>query len=453
MTSVLAEPREDARDGGELPRFLGTWLPSFLPSIALGLVTFGLNWWLASTPDGGARLGVVVGAANMVAVIVVAVLSGTLDRAHRARSAVVILVCGLGCMAAVGVVLGSSPSTTTLTVAVCCYVAVEVLRSTYAAVTETANIDLAPRHWPAHRIATLVQSQPQVERILVPAAGGALIGAGAMVGLPVAGAVLLVVVLVAVPLSFRHATAVHRASARRARTSTWQDLRISLAFIRRDPDLLFVLVLGVLVNLVAYPFYSLLPAYISRYGLPAADSAALYGQAGVAYGVGLAVGTVLMVRAGRGTGDRLGRAACSLAAICVVLLVATAVPVPAALVASMVVVGTLVTTMSAVTGAAWLRRTSAELRIRVFSVRRLIIFIRHPAGHEPDGFRRHRPRVRALPAHPPVLRARAAGSRLGGAHLADRPRTACRRGFVHSGLTVASNSELSWKLILSYWSE
>jgi MFS family permease len=371
-------------------RFLGVWLPSFLTPVALSLVTFGLNWWLAGTPGGGARLGVVVGIANLAAVVVVAVLSGTLDRVRRSRSALVILLCSAGCVAAADLVFLHGATFPMLVVATACYVAMEVLRSTYLAVMETTSIDLAPRHWPVRRTATLVQSQQQIERIAAPALGGVLIGAGALYALPIAGVLLLAVVLGSLVISFRHfdtAGLDRHVSPGRWPRSMWQDVRSSLTFIRGDRELVFVLVLGVLVNLVAYPFYSLLPAYITRYGLGTQDAAALYGKAAFAYGVGLTAGTLLMVRAGRRGGRVvLDRAAFALATICLVLLATTTLADPIALLVAMPLVGVLIMVMTATTGAIWLDRTPADVRVRVFSVRRLIIFVGIPLGTSLIGF-------------------------------------------------------------------
>ncbi len=377
----------------EVSRFLGTWLPSFLTTTSLSLVTFGLNWWIAASPGGGASLGVVVGVANIVSVVVVAVLAGALDRMHRARSTLVIVLCAAGCVAAADLVFLNSASLTVLAFATVCYVAVEVLRSTYLAVMETTNADLAPRHWSSERVATLIQSQPQVERIVVPAVGGALIAAGALFALPIVGVALLGVVLATLLFSFRHFTAVSRPpSAREPLSGSWlgsvgRDFRNSLALIRRDPELVFVLVLGVLANLVVFPFYTLLPAYISQYGLTASEHAALYGQAALAYGFGLLLGSLFMIRVGRqGSRNGIGRTASALAVICVVLLAVTMVAAPLMLIVSMALVGGLIVVCAATSGAIWLHRTPAEIRVRVFSVRRLIIFSSIPLGTSLMGF-------------------------------------------------------------------
>jgi transmembrane secretion effector len=375
----------------EVTRFLGVWLPTFLTSTALSLATFGLNWWIAGTPNGGANLGVVVGIANIVAVIVVALLSGMLDRKHRARSTLTVLLCAAGCVALVDVVFVTPASLTMLAFATVCYIGVEVLRSTYLAVMETTNADLAPRHWSPERVATLIQSQPQVERIVVPAVGGTLIAAGALYALPIVGVGLLCVVLSTLVFSFRHFASVsrtdHVAQAGGWLRSVRGDVKDSVAFIRRDPDLLFMLVIGVLINVVSYPFYSLLPAYISRYGLNASQQATLYGRAGLAYGIGLLVGTLVMIRVGRhASKPRIGRAAIALGVDCVVLLVTNSFDQPAVLIASMTMVGGLLVVCSTTTGAIWLHRVPAVVRVRVFSVRRLAIYSSIPLGTSLMGF-------------------------------------------------------------------
>ena len=376
----------------EVSRFLGVWLPTFLTSTSLTLATFGLNWWIAGTPNGGANLGVVVGVANIVAVVVVALLSGMLDRKHRARSTIAILLCAICVVGLVEIVFAAgSASFAILAFATVCYIGIEVLRSNYLAVMETTNADLAPRHWSAERVATLIQSQPQVERIAVPAVGGALIAAGALYVLPILGAALLCVVLSTLVFTFRHFASVSRIDDG-AQPGGWlrtvrRDVRASVAFIRRDPDLIFMLVLGVLINVVSYPFYSLLPAYISRYHLAATDQAALYGRAGIAYGIGLLIGTLVMIRVGRHTSKpRIGRAAIALAIDCVVLLVTNSVDSPLVLIVNMTFVGGLLVVCSTTTGAIWLHRVPAEVRVRVFSVRRLAIFSSIPLGTSLMGF-------------------------------------------------------------------
>jgi hypothetical protein len=367
-------------------RFLGVWLPSFLTIVALSLVMFGLNWWIAGTPGGGARLGVVVGVANIVSVVVVAALSGTLDRVHRGRSTLVILLAAAGCVAGAGLVFLNGPTFPLLALATVCYVAVEVLYAAYSAVMETMNADLAPRRWASERTATLIQSQPQVERIAVPAAGGALIAAGALFALSIVGVVLIGVVLVTLSFTHRYFTAASRESASGGwLRSVRRDFLSSLALIRRDRELVFLLVLGVLGNVVVFPFYTLLPAYLSHYGLAAREHAAWYGRAGLAYGLGLLVGSLLMVRV-RKQGNRIGRAAGALAVICAALLATTVVAAPAVLVVSMALVGVLIVVMVGTAGALWLYRTPAEVRVRVFSVRRLIIFSSIPLGTSLLGF-------------------------------------------------------------------
>src|SRR5262249_40269560 len=149
--------------------------------------------------------------------------------------------------------------------------------------------DLAPRHWSSERVATLIQSQPRVERVVVPAVGGALIAAGALFALPIVGVALLGLGLATLLFTFRHFAAVGHSPSDPAPLprgwfgSAWRDFRISLALVRRDSELVFLLVLGVLGNLVVFPFYTLLPAYISQYGLTAREHALWYGRAGFAY--------------------------------------------------------------------------------------------------------------------------------------------------------------------------
>lgn len=394
MNTVDTQAETESRKRrGEASRFLVTWMPSFLTIIALGLVTFGLNWWIAGTPNGGASLGVVVGLANIVAVVVVAVVSGTLDRVRRVRSLLVLLGCAAGCVTASGVVFHASAGVAAIVLAAVCYVVAQVLYLTYAALMETSNADLAPQHWSAERVATLIQSQPRVERVVVPAAGGTLIAAGALVTLPIVSVALLAVVLATLLFSFRHfAVATHPPSDQDVSQAgwlpkVWRDSRNSMALIRRDPELVFLLVLGVLGNAVVFPFYALLPAFTTQYGLPPREHASLYGQTGLAYGVGLLLGSVVMLRIGRrGSRYRLARAVCAFATLCAVLLMVTMVHQPLVLVVSMVFVGGLLVVNTSAAGAIWLDCTPSEVRVRVFSIRRLIIFSSIPLGTSLMGF-------------------------------------------------------------------
>jgi MFS family permease len=396
VDATVAGDRSANDDGGIAP-FLAVWLPSFLVVIATGLATFGMNWWLSRGPHGGAQLGVIVGIASAVSLVSVAGLSGVLDRADR-RGAVVRLLLTLAVpLFALIVVFGTAQSALAVVAAGFCYVLVQTLQSLYLATMETVGVDLAPDRWPGARTAMLTQMQPQVDRVVSPAVAGVLVAAGALQAVPLVGLGVVVVVGVLVLAFRRHLDGVTaRVAARQSPAAhgrnavhrAFQDAVESARLIRSHRDLVFLVWFGILVNLVVFPFYAVLPAYIREYGLSERAQAVLYSRAATAYGIGMLTGTLLLVRHRHRAGTRrsLAVATACFALMCLVLLATTVVPWPNAVIVTMVVNGGLFVVLIAVGGAVWLNRTPAEVRVRVFSLRRLTVFSSIPVGTMLMGF-------------------------------------------------------------------
>jgi MFS family permease len=357
--------------------FLAVWLPSFPPFTAVSLCLLSLNWWITRAPGGGARLGVISAVANIFALVAVAGLASVVDQTGRRRAACVTLLSLVVTIGVLRLVLGAHAVGIWTVVATACYLLLETLYAFYLATMETTNADLAPPLWPSQRTATLIQMQPQVERLTAPTVGGLLIAFGALTLVPVVALSAIVVVLVCIFLArkyFDAVTASHQAAAQAEDASeharlwvrSWRDAQFSLSIIRSDADLMFLLILGFLGTVVVYPFYTLLPSYILEYGLTAHRQAVLYGVAGSSYGVGLLLGSVAMIMyRKRSQGKRqLGYAALSMVVICMALLAASIVQRPAALVVVMPIVGALFVVLIATAGSVWLDTTPTEVRVR-----------------------------------------------------------------------------------------
>ncbi|MFB7860623.1 MULTISPECIES: hypothetical protein [unclassified Streptomyces] len=377
---------------GGVRAFLVAWLPSLLVVIATGGCLFSLSWWINGAPGGGASLGLVIGGSSVVSLSVTTVLSGVLDRADRLRALTVLLLVLALPVGALVVLFGPSrPGTAALVLAAVCYTAISTTETLYLAATETVTADLAPANWPETRTALLTQIHSQVDRVVAPAAAGAAISAGALRSIPLTAlAVLLAMLLVlrwgrrpldAVTARIRAEAAAGDAPGSPLRT--WlKDAASAVALIRAHRDLVFLVRLGVLGNLVVFPFYAVLPAFLTAYVSSPRENATVYGQAAAGYGLGMLVGTVLLLRAGRGLSGRraLGVASGALAAICAVVFGVSLTRSPGVVVAGTALTGLLFSVLVAVGGAVWLKRTPAEIRVRVFSLRRLTVFSSIPLG-------------------------------------------------------------------------
>lgn len=131
-----------------------------------------------------------------------------------------------------------------------------------------------------------------------------------------------------------------------------------------------------------FPFYSVLPAFNAEYHISTNEQAALYSTASSAYGVGMLVGCLVLVRFPPPASPRasLRLASIAFALILTVLLGTTVAPWPATVVIAMAASGGLFSILVAVGGAVWLSLTPAAIRVRVFSLRRLTVFSTIPVG-------------------------------------------------------------------------
>jgi hypothetical protein len=271
--------------------------------------------------------------------------------------------------------------------AVLAYLFAEGVEALHRAGAETTLADLAPESWAPSKTASYVGVQPQGARLLAPMVGGALLAADASWALPVAAAALAA--LAAFPLlshglrrlvaeSAPKGTPAAREGALSAARGSLADARMAAGWIRERPVMLFLLAVGFACNLVVYPFYSLLPAFLLEAGL--GKDPALYGRAAAAYGGGMLLCTLLFMAVPARV--RRPALACALAmlAVAAVLWSATVFARPAALVGLMGLLGALFMVMVAVGGGAWLEAVPGEVRVRVLALKRLVAFGSIPLG-------------------------------------------------------------------------
>ncbi|MFI6624956.1 hypothetical protein [Streptomyces sp. NPDC050528] len=378
--------------------FIGVWVPSVVTVIGTGLAVFGLSWWISRAPDGGAHLGVVVGVASAVSLVSVLLLAGVIDSADRRRTVVTILLTLLIPLALLLHILGLSPGgTVALLAAGACYVLVYSLQQIYMAAVENIGADLAPPSWPPARTALLTQIHPQVARVIAPLTAGALLAYGSLRWVSLAALACALLALGAVPLLGRAVTSgavpqprkdtatasgTHALNPVNLLRNVWRDATGSVRLIRSYPELVFLVFFGALGNLIVFPFYSVLPAFNAEYGISTSQQATLYSTASSAYGLGMLVGCLVLVRVPPPADTRasLRLASIAFALILTVLLATTIAPWPVTVVVAMAASGGLFSILVAVGGAVWLRLTPAAIRVRVFSLRRLTVFSTIPLG-------------------------------------------------------------------------
>lgn len=374
--------------GGEAASFPKVWLPSFLVFFAFGLSTFGLNWFIARAPGaGGGTLGITVGVSSIVATVIVVLFAGMVDRINR----VTFLLCVQVLLLAEILFLlipytGKGAGLGSVLLAAITYILLESTQGLYQAALETTAADLASRSWPSNRTALMLQLQAQVTRFAAPIVGGSLLSLGLLWTMPIVSGIAILVTTGLLLLWAR--TMPSRQSAPGAgedQEKSWlalrtmvTDGRAAAGWIATQPVLIFMLIVGVLNNLVVFPFYTLLPAFLAELRLE--NEAALYGQFTEAYGAGMLITSTLLMSFARGI-RRPGTIAAGLVLlISVVVGVITVVRDPVILVAASAVVGMLFMILVAVGGGVWLDLTPSEVRVRVFSLRRLVTFASIPLG-------------------------------------------------------------------------
>lgn len=373
--------------------FMSVWLPSIVAIVASGACLFTASWWLSTTPGGGATLGIVVGISSVVSLVSNTLAAGAVDRGNRRRIVLVLsgsLILAVICL---GALLRLELTTVVAIVAVAvCYCWISTSETIFLGVSETTAADLSPTDWPGRRTALLTQVHSQFDRIIAPVFAGALIGAGHVAAVPVIAVILLVVVaggVVAVRRNYDAVTAQQQQIASRSTSvetgglrRLFHDARAAVSIVRRSADLSYMVGFGILGNLAVFPFYTILPAYLLEFGGTPNEAAVWFGYAAAAYGIGMLVGSsALLFLPARDEDKRgIGAASLSLAAICAVIAAATFAASPVVIVVALGVVGALFSVLTAVGGAVWLRETPADVRARVFSLRRLTVYSSIPLG-------------------------------------------------------------------------
>lgn len=383
-------------DGRGVWAFTAVWLPSLVVIVGTGACLFTVSWWVTLSPRGGADLGVVIGVSSVVSLLTLTVVAGALDRADRTRIVVrLLLALSLPVVGLIGV-LGRSPDGIAILLAGLCYMLISTGEALYLATSETVAVDLAPTTWPSARVALLTQIHSQVERVIAPMLAGPLLAAGAARVIPMAAVVLILAMLVVVLVARRHldlVTARTRADGHaEAPTGVLRrmvtDARSAVRLVRGHNDLVFLVQLGILGNLIVFPFYAVLPAYLTEIVTGRGELAIWYGRAATAYGIGMLAGTFVLVQVRRNlSGDAALRGAtASLAVICLILVAGSFTASPHVVVGMMVANGALFAVMVAVGGSVWLDRTPSDIRVRVFALRRLTVFSSIPIGSMLMGF-------------------------------------------------------------------
>lgn len=408
MVSAPTDTTDAGRGGWP---FVATWVPGLTVVVASGVALFAISWWVSRSPDGGAHLGLIVAGSSVVSLTSMVVLSGVLDRSDRRRAVLLQLAVMAAPLAALVALFGADRDTAAIVAVGLCYALILTVQTLYIGTMESVGADLAPDAWPHSRVALLTQLHTQLSRVVAPMIAGGLVVAGAIRGVSAVSLALVCAALLAFLLLRRPLDAVtarHRGAAatepsaappapathakesdppspaaappRRAAfpRRTWADARTAIALIRSQRELVFLVWFGILANLIVAPFYAVLPAFIKEYGITEQAQAALFRDAASAYGVGLLVGSLLLMRYRQ---RRLATAALAFAVICLLLLAVTLVKVSWFVVPALALCGALFSVLVAVGGAAWLAHTPAAVRMRVFSLRRLVVFSSIPLGN------------------------------------------------------------------------
>ncbi len=377
--------------------FIKIWGLSVGVYVAIGFGTFALSWWLTLSPGGAQTLGVSAGVANVFAIGTVVVLSGTIDRTDRYRFMVKTLLVLLGALALLAAVfLVDNTSVAVVMALIASFVAMEAVYSVYGAALETTLADLAPDIWPSTRVASLVTVPPLLARLVAPLFGGIFIASEQLWSIPILGVVLVVgsIGLLALWRGSLAGIQLAEPGPRTAgRTGPTEMIRVSVGdvreawrWIRERPILVYMVLIGVLGNLIVFPFVTLLPAYLSELKLEESTTARLYGEASSAYGAGLMVSTFAFSGLARRVKRPAAVVSLNMLAIVAVLGILSASSDETVIRGAMFGLGLLFIGLVAVAGGTWLDMTPPEMRARVFSVRRFVMFLSIPVGTSSMGF-------------------------------------------------------------------
>ncbi|MDR6226587.1 MFS transporter [Desmospora profundinema] len=379
----MSEEKAEDQPIEKITSVLKVWLPSFLVFFSYSLTVFSLNWFITQSPAGGGGvLGVIVGVSNLIATVVVVMLSGLIDRINRNRFLLFVQI-----LMFVEVICLLIPYTglvkdfIMILVVAFIFIGLQSTFSLYSAALETTIADLAPRGWPSNRTALMIQLQPQVGRFVAPILGGGVLAMG-LIWLTsiVAGVAILLTtgLLLLWAQIVSSSQPVPESKSKLTFRTMWADARIAARWIVTRPVLIFMLVIGFVTNLVIPPFYSLLPAFITEMHLE--NEATFYGQFSGAFGAGMLITSMIFMSLAKAT-KRPGVVAAGLVLmISIVLGLITVIHNTVFLITSSFVLGVLFILLVMFGGGAWLDLTPSKIRVRVFSLKRLIAFVSIPLG-------------------------------------------------------------------------
>lgn len=348
-----------------------------------------LSWFITQSPLGGGQvLGVIVGVSNLLATIVVVIFSGLIDRVSRKNLLLFIQILMFAQVICLLIpYTGLAKDFVMILIVALIFIGLESSFSLYSATLETTIADLAPKKWPSNRTALMIQLQPQVGRSVAPFIGGGLLAMGLISLTPIAAgiAILLTTGLL---LLWSEIVTSGQSATENTKTFTfrtiWADTRMAARYIATQPVLVFMLVIGFVTNLVVFPFYSLLPAFLVE--MSPDNKAAFYGRFSGAYGAGMLITSMIFMSLNKNT-NRPGIVAAGLVLmISIVLGLVTIISSEAFLIVSSAVLGVLFMMLVMFAGGAWLDLTPSKIRVRVFSLKRLIAFVSIPLGSVLMGF-------------------------------------------------------------------
>ncbi|WP_189077323.1 MFS transporter [Mangrovihabitans endophyticus] len=340
--------------------------------------------------------------ANANSLVLVVLVAGVLDAADRWRTLLRLQIALALPLTVVVLLFGLPARGANVYIGAACYLAVHGIQAMFLATMETTGADLAPPSWPSTRTAALLTSIPQqLGSSLAPTVAGALIARGTVrgVGVIALGVVAIAAVMLAVfarPARAKAPSAGTPVSpAPSHRRGGWASLRRVLPdaltaarFAWERQELVYIIIVGSLANLVIYPFYAMLPVYVGDYRLSAQGQAVLLGTAATAYSLGMLAATLWLLgrRIFADVRTALAVASAAFGTTCMLLIAATLAPYPWLLIGVMALAGALFAVLISVAGGTWLELTPAAMRVRVFSLRRLVTFWSIPVGTAAMGF-------------------------------------------------------------------
>jgi MFS family permease len=366
--------------------FLKIWFPSFLVFFANTLGLFGIKWWLALTPGGSGILGITVGIADIVAIVVVVLFAGSIDR--NDKPTILNSIKGammLGLVLLVPIFLISSVNIGFVITIIASFLIMDCTSELYSASMETILADLAPERWPSSRTAALIQIVSRAASLLAPLAGGGLIAIGWLWSLPLLGIVSICTAfgLLILWSQIIRTQQVAKISSNEKVPEQWlqrlfSDSHSAIQWIKNQPTLIFMLVISVTLNFIVFPFYTLFPAFLQE--LQVSNAVIIYGYGSAIYGGGLLLVTVIFMFFPYRPNKPISFVTILVCCIVLDLGLITLFPTPPLLIGAMGILGCLFMIVIVVVGGIWLDQTPAAVRVRVFSLRRLVGYTSLPLG-------------------------------------------------------------------------